>query len=200
LRTLADLMVRRHAGKLAAIAIAVLVASLVWRARRRVGAVASSGVTHDVTPFPHHGAAPGVPSDEPVAANDTGDAGIVGVEPLAIEPLDPLDTARDPFDDAGGGPAAAARVFMAADAPRVEGDADAAEPTDATDAEPAAVAVEPEPEPEPMLDLARIERDLAGVEAALRRLDDGTYWTDEITGEPIDELVLAADPVARRNP
>lgn len=48
------------------------------------------------------------------------------------------------------------------------------------------------------LDLDRIERDLAGVEAALGRLDDGTYWTDEVTGEPIDDAVLAADPVARR--
>lgn len=47
-------------------------------------------------------------------------------------------------------------------------------------------------------DLDRIERELAGVEAALRRLDDGTYWTDEVTGEPIPDDVLAADPVARR--
>ena len=45
----------------------------------------------------------------------------------------------------------------------------------------------------------RIERDLAGVETALRRLDDGTYWTDEITGAPIGDDVLATDPVARRN-
>lgn len=48
------------------------------------------------------------------------------------------------------------------------------------------------------LDLDRLERDLAGVEAALGRLDDGTYWTDEVTGEPIPAEVLAADPVARR--
>lgn len=48
------------------------------------------------------------------------------------------------------------------------------------------------------LDLAAIERDLDGVEAALRRLDDGSYWTDEVTGEPIPDEVLAADPVARR--
>lgn len=50
----------------------------------------------------------------------------------------------------------------------------------------------------PPLDLDRIERDLAGVEAALARLDDGTYWTDEVTGRPIPDDVLAADPVARR--
>jgi RNA polymerase-binding transcription factor DksA len=48
------------------------------------------------------------------------------------------------------------------------------------------------------LDLDRIERDLAGVESALGRLDDGTYWTDELTGQPIPDDVLAADPVARR--
>jgi RNA polymerase-binding transcription factor DksA len=48
------------------------------------------------------------------------------------------------------------------------------------------------------VDLDRIERDLAGVEAALERLDDGTYWTDEVTGEPLSDELLAADPVARR--
>jgi RNA polymerase-binding transcription factor DksA len=47
-------------------------------------------------------------------------------------------------------------------------------------------------------DLDRIERDLAGVEAALERLDAGTYWTDEVTGEQIPDAVLISDPVARR--
>jgi RNA polymerase-binding transcription factor DksA len=47
-------------------------------------------------------------------------------------------------------------------------------------------------------DLDRVERDLAGVEAALARLDDGTYWTDEVTGQPLGDELLAADPVARR--
>ena len=41
---------------------------------------------------------------------------------------------------------------------------------------------------------------LAGVETALQRLDAGTYWTDEISGEPIPDDVLIADPVARRVP
>lgn len=50
------------------------------------------------------------------------------------------------------------------------------------------------------LDLDTVERDLAGVEAALNRLDAGTYWTDEVTGQPIDAAVLEADPTARRNP
>jgi RNA polymerase-binding transcription factor DksA len=48
------------------------------------------------------------------------------------------------------------------------------------------------------IDLDRITRDLEGVEQALARLDAGTYWTDEVTGAPIDDEVLAADPTARR--
>ena len=48
------------------------------------------------------------------------------------------------------------------------------------------------------LDLDRIGRDLDGVEAALRRLDDGTYWTDEVTGGALPDELLDADPVARR--
>lgn len=72
-----------------------------------------------------------------------------------------------------------------------------------TDAAPAPVGAAPsvdaDPDvPAPTTDLERIERDLAGVEAALARLDDGTYWTDEVTGAEIPEGVLAADPVTRR--
>lgn len=48
------------------------------------------------------------------------------------------------------------------------------------------------------LDLERIGRDLDGVESALRRLDDGTYWTDEVTGATLPDELLEADPVARR--
>jgi RNA polymerase-binding transcription factor DksA len=48
------------------------------------------------------------------------------------------------------------------------------------------------------VDLDVVERDLAAVERALDRLSDGTYWTDEVTGEPIPEHVLADDPTARR--
>jgi RNA polymerase-binding transcription factor DksA len=61
-----------------------------------------------------------------------------------------------------------------------------AEPTIGADAE------------RPAADLDRIERDLAGVETALQRLDAGTYWTDESTGESIPDEVLINDPVARR--
>ena len=51
--------------------------------------------------------------------------------------------------------------------------------------------------PEPV-DLDAIERDLAAVELALSRLAEGTYWTDEVTGEPITDDVLTHDPLARR--
>ena len=54
--------------------------------------------------------------------------------------------------------------------------------------------------PESPLDLDTMERDLADVEFALGRLDNGTYWNDEITGEPIEPGHLAAHPTARRNP
>ena len=49
-----------------------------------------------------------------------------------------------------------------------------------------------------VVDLDAVERDLADVEAALRRLADGTYWTDEVTGQPLPEDLLIADPTARR--
>ena len=41
---------------------------------------------------------------------------------------------------------------------------------------------------------------LADVEMALNRLDAGTYWEDEITGQPVPDAVLEANPLARRNP
>lgn len=47
-------------------------------------------------------------------------------------------------------------------------------------------------------DLDRLATEIADVEHALERLDDGSYWTDEVTGEPIGDDVLAADPTARR--
>jgi RNA polymerase-binding transcription factor DksA len=48
------------------------------------------------------------------------------------------------------------------------------------------------------VDLDHVAAQLDGVEAALARLDDGTYWTDEVSGDEIPDHVLAADPVARR--
>ena len=49
------------------------------------------------------------------------------------------------------------------------------------------------------LDLDAIERDLADVDAALTRLDNDTYWVDEVTGQPLSAGLLAAQPTARRN-
>jgi hypothetical protein len=50
------------------------------------------------------------------------------------------------------------------------------------------------------LDLDAVERDMHGVEVALERLDEGTYWTDEIDGRPIPDEILERDPIARRAP
>ena len=47
-------------------------------------------------------------------------------------------------------------------------------------------------------DLDVIESDLDAVQTALVRLDDGTYWTDEVTGEPIAPERLVLDPLTRR--
>jgi len=47
------------------------------------------------------------------------------------------------------------------------------------------------------LDLDGIERDLADVEIALTRLDAGTYWADEVTGEELSAELLATHPTAR---
>ena len=50
-----------------------------------------------------------------------------------------------------------------------------------------------------VLNVAAIEADLADVEVALERLENGTYWTDEVTGAPLSEELLTARPTARRN-
>jgi len=47
--------------------------------------------------------------------------------------------------------------------------------------------------------LEGLEVDLAEIEAALQRLDDGTFGVDEVTGEPIDPERLEALPTARTN-
>jgi RNA polymerase-binding transcription factor DksA len=65
--------------------------------------------------------------------------------------------------------------------------------------EHAQAAGEPAPRnPATETDLERIAGDLADIERALERLDDGSYWTDEVTGEAISDELLAADPTARR--
>jgi RNA polymerase-binding transcription factor DksA len=50
------------------------------------------------------------------------------------------------------------------------------------------------------LDLDAIETDLADVEVALARLEAGTYWSCEITGQPLPDELLAAHPTTRRLP
>jgi len=47
--------------------------------------------------------------------------------------------------------------------------------------------------------LERLEDELAEIEAALQRIDEGTYGIDEVTGAPIDPERLAALPTARTN-
>jgi RNA polymerase-binding transcription factor DksA len=47
--------------------------------------------------------------------------------------------------------------------------------------------------------LEGLELELAEIEAALQRLDDGTYGIDEVTGERIDPARLDAIPAARTN-
>jgi RNA polymerase-binding transcription factor DksA len=48
------------------------------------------------------------------------------------------------------------------------------------------------------VNLDQIEQDLADVETALARLEAGTYWTDEVTGQPLPDALLAERPTARR--
>src|SRR6478609_4751466 len=47
--------------------------------------------------------------------------------------------------------------------------------------------------------LEQLERELAEIEAALQRLDEGTYGIDEVTGDPIAPERLEAIPSARTN-
>jgi RNA polymerase-binding transcription factor DksA len=47
--------------------------------------------------------------------------------------------------------------------------------------------------------LEQLENELAEIEAALQRLDAGTYGIDEVTGEPIAPERLEAIPIARTN-
>ena len=60
------------------------------------------------------------------------------------------------------------------------------------------MAASPDEKNEAAHSIEAIERDLADVETALTRLEAGSYWTDEITGEPIPDEVLARNPLARR--
>ena len=67
----------------------------------------------------------------------------------------------------------------------------------ATSAVPAAAAADTTAPVATPLDLDAIAADLADVEVALSRLEAGTYFTDEVTGEPLPADFLAANPTAR---
>ena len=47
--------------------------------------------------------------------------------------------------------------------------------------------------------LEQLEDELAELQAALARIDAGTYGVDEVTGDPIDPARLEALPTARTN-
>jgi RNA polymerase-binding transcription factor DksA len=47
--------------------------------------------------------------------------------------------------------------------------------------------------------LEELENELGELQAALERIDNGTYGIDEVTGEPIDPARLEAFPSARTN-
>jgi RNA polymerase-binding transcription factor DksA len=47
--------------------------------------------------------------------------------------------------------------------------------------------------------LESLETELAEIEAAIERIDQGTYGIDELTGAPIDPARLEAVPIARTN-
>lgn len=48
------------------------------------------------------------------------------------------------------------------------------------------------------VNLDQVEKDLADVETALARLEAGTYWTCEVTGEELPDELLAQQPTVRR--
>lgn len=73
------------------------------------------------------------------------------------------------------------------------------EPIEAAESAPVEAAEASEAAPA-ALDLAAIEADLADVEVALQRLDAGTYWTCEVTGQPLPDDLMAAEPTRRRLP
>jgi DnaK suppressor protein len=47
--------------------------------------------------------------------------------------------------------------------------------------------------------LEQLEAELSELQAALERIDNGTYGVDEVTGAPIDPARLEALPAARTN-
>jgi RNA polymerase-binding transcription factor DksA len=62
---------------------------------------------------------------------------------------------------------------------------------------PADVGTETEYRSQDLGMLEQVERDLAEVADALRRLDDGSYGRCEVCGQPIPDERLEAEPTAR---
>ena len=75
---------------------------------------------------------------------------------------------------------------------------DVASTSDVASSQTAATPTAATQAPAARLDLDRIEADLADVEIALARLDSGEYWNDEVTGQPLDDALLAERPTVRR--
>jgi DnaK suppressor protein len=80
-----------------------------------------------------------------------------------------------------------------------QGETDQVGELSAYDQHPADLASETFEREKDLSILEGLELELAEVEAALRRLDDGTYGIDEVTGERIDPARLGALPEARTN-
>lgn len=58
------------------------------------------------------------------------------------------------------------------------------------------VAIHPLEPPREAIELDGLESDLAAVEAALARIDDGTYGRCGVCNEPLDDDRLGVDPTA----
>jgi RNA polymerase-binding transcription factor DksA len=67
------------------------------------------------------------------------------------------------------------------------------------DQHPADTASETFEREEDLSILEQLEAELDELQAALARIDDGTYGIDEVTGQPIDPARLEAFPTARTN-
>ena len=118
--------------------------------------------------------------------------------------------APDPDHDADAGGSADLAVDVTAFLPPgvAVGPETVTEADDADEADEVAVAeapvdLAPEAAPEParapldVANLERIEAEFAAVDLALAALDDGSYGRCVVCAEPIDEALLAADPVRR---
>lgn len=73
---------------------------------------------------------------------------------------------------------------------------------DPASVDPPAAPFDPVPDDRPPVepagvDLDQVAAELAAVEAAIGRLDDGTYGRCQVCTDPLDDEQLAADPTVR---